>query len=53
MFDKGMPTFDDRMFKSYDWEDFEKNAKEQIPPKMPESWGLPVERAHSVPSSVP
>ena len=53
MFDKGMLTFDDRMFKSYDWEDFYKNSKEHIPPNMPEARGLPVERAHSVPSSVP
>ena len=43
MFDKGMAAFDDRMFKSYDWEDFYKNAKEKIPPNMPEARGLPVE----------
>ena len=43
MFDKGMPTLNNKMFKTYDWEDFYKDAKEQIPPNMPEARGLPVE----------
>ena len=43
MFDKGTPRFENKMFKSYDWEDFYKGAKEQIPPNMPEARGLPVE----------
>ena len=43
MVDRGMPQFDANMFKSYDWENFYKGAKEQIPPNMPEARGLPVE----------
>ena len=39
---KGTPTFDSKMFKSYDWEDFYKDAKEHIPPNMPKARGLPV-----------
>ena len=39
MFDRGMPQFDTNMFKSYDWEDFYKDAKEAIPTNMPEPRG--------------
>ena len=43
MFDRAMPQFYGKMFKSYDWEDFYRGAKEQIPPNMPEARGLPVD----------
>jgi hypothetical protein len=42
MFDCGYPKVDERWFKEYDWFDFYRDAKEAIPPNMPEA------RGHSV-----
>ena len=39
LFDCGYPTVDERWFKNYDWFDFYRDAKEAIPPNMPESRG--------------
>ena len=43
MFDIGRPSFDDRMFQQYDWQDFYRDAKEKVPPNMPEARGLAVD----------
>ncbi len=42
MFDSDHPQISTNRFKSYDWFDFYRGAKEAIPPNMPESRGLPV-----------
>ena len=39
MFDIGSPTFDGRMFKTYDWEEFYRDTKEKTSPNMPEARG--------------
>ena len=39
LFDCGYPTVDERWFKNYDWFDFYRDAKEAIPPNMPEARG--------------
>ena len=42
MFDCGMPTFDKRLFKIYDWIDFFRHATDPVPGNMPESRVLSV-----------
>ena len=42
MFDADHPQISTNRFKSYDWFDFYRGAKEAIPPNMPGSRGLPV-----------
>ena len=42
MFDSSVPSIDERWFKEYDWFDFYRDAKEAIPPNMPEARGLGV-----------
>ena len=42
MFDCGMPTVDDRLFKLYYWIDFYRDATDPVPCNMPESMGLSV-----------
>jgi len=42
MFDCDHPQISANRFKSYDWVDFYKHAKEDIPPNMPEPRGLPM-----------
>ena len=42
MFDSSRPFVDERWFKKYDWHDFYRDAKEAIPPNMPEARGLEV-----------
>lgn len=42
MFDSSQPRLDERWFTKYDWQDFYRDAKESIPPNMPEA------RGHSV-----
>ena len=37
LFDCGCPTVDERWFKNYDWFDFYRDAKDAIPPKIPEA----------------
>ena len=39
LFDSGYPKVDERWFKAYDWFDFYRDAKEAIPPNMPEARG--------------
>ena len=39
MFDCSRPLVDERWFKDYDWFDFYREAKEAIPPNMPEPRG--------------
>ena len=43
MFDIGRPSFDDRPFQRYDWQDYYIDAKEKIPPNMPEAKGFAVD----------
>ena len=42
MFDSSYPTVKEKWFKRYDWFDFYRDAKEAIPPNMPEARGLDV-----------
>ena len=42
MFDCEQPFVKESLFKSYDWFNFYRNAKEAIPPNMPEPQGNPV-----------
>ena len=42
MFDCSYPKINEQSFKSYDWFDFYRDAKEAIPPHMPEARGLSV-----------
>ena len=37
LFDCGYPTVNERWFKNHDWFDFYRDAKEAIPPNMPEA----------------
>ena len=39
LFDSGYPMVDERWFKAYNWFDFYRDAKEAIPPHMPEARG--------------
>ena len=39
MFDSGYPKVKEKWFQSYDWHDFYREAKESIPPNMPEARG--------------
>ena len=39
MFDSSYPGIDERWFTKYDWQDFYRDAKEAIPPNMPEARG--------------
>ena len=39
LFDSSYPTVNEKCFKSYDWFDFYRDAKEAIPPNMPEARG--------------
>jgi len=39
MFDSGYPKVDEKWFKEYDWYEFYRDAKEAIPPNMPEARG--------------
>ena len=39
MFDSSEPGIDERWFTTYDWQDFYRDAKEAIPPNMPEARG--------------
>ena len=41
-FDPDHPQINPNRFKKYDWEEFYKGAKEDIPPDMPSSRGLPM-----------
>ena len=41
--DARMPNVSEDRFKSFDWEDFYPDAKEQLPPDAPEPLGNPVE----------
>ena len=43
MFDSGRPQISARRFKKYDWQDFYREAKEDIPHDMPDPLGLPVD----------
>ena len=40
LFDDSKPRVNERWFQSYDWFDFYRDAKEPIPPNMPEPRGL-------------
>ena len=42
MFDSGYPVVHEKWFKDYDWYDFYRDAKEAIPPNMPEPRGREV-----------
>ena len=42
MFDCGYPQFKANCFKEYDWEEFYKDAKEDIPPNIPTPLGRPM-----------
>ena len=42
LFDSGYPTVKEQWFSHYDWMDFYRDAKEAMPPNMPESRGLDV-----------
>ena len=42
MFDSSKPRTNERWFQQYDWFDFYRDAKEAIPPNMPEQRGLEV-----------
>ena len=42
LYDCGCPRVNERWFTNYDWFDFYRNAKEAIPPNMPEARGLAV-----------
>ena len=42
MFDCGYPQFKAIRFKEYDWEEFYKDAREDIPPNMPPPLGNPM-----------
>ena len=42
MFDCGMPTVDEQLFKLYDWIDLYRHATDLVPGNMPEARGLPV-----------
>ena len=42
LFDSAYPKIMDTWFHEYDWFDFYRDAKEAIPPNMPEARGLPV-----------
>ena len=42
MFDSGRPQINDEWFQVYDWFEFYRDAKEELPPKMPEPRGMPV-----------
>ena len=42
MFDSAQPKMKSNWFKEYDWFDFYRDAKEAIPPNMPEARGLDV-----------
>ena len=42
MFDASMPRVNEKWFQKYDWFDFYRDAKEPIPPNMPEARGNPV-----------
>ena len=42
MFDSSVPSVDEKWFKNYEWFDFYRDAKEAIPPNMPEARGIPV-----------
>ena len=42
LYDCGYPKVDERWFTDYDWFDFYRDAKEAIPPNMPEARGLGV-----------
>ena len=42
MFDSDDPHISDKMFKSYDWFDFYKDAEESITTDMTEARGLPM-----------
>jgi hypothetical protein len=39
LFDSGLPKVNESWFKNYDWFDFYRDAKEAIPPNMPEARG--------------
>lgn len=39
LFDSKYPTINEKWFKKYDWFDFYRDAKEAIPPNMPEARG--------------
>jgi hypothetical protein len=41
-FDPDYPEIDESRFKSYDWCDFYRDAKEAVPPNVPEPLGKPV-----------
>ena len=42
LFDPSCPIVKEQWFSQYDWQDFYRNAKEAIPPNMPEERGLEV-----------
>ena len=42
MFDSSVPSVDEKWFQKYEWFDFYRDAKEAIPPNMPEARGLPI-----------
>ena len=42
LFDSGYPRVNEKWFIKYDWFDFYRDAKEDIPPNMPEARGLDV-----------
>jgi len=41
-FDPSMPDINEGSFKAYDWTDFYRDAKEELPHNMPESRGNPI-----------
>ena len=43
MFDSGRPQISARRFKKYDWQDFYREAKEDIPHDIPDPLRLPVD----------